>query len=67
MRLFNATIQVIDEVYLIFDRYVNVSLKEKAHSIYYHFTVFRFIPHKEFLSDVRSKGNVVYIHRFVFC
>ena len=58
-----------DEVRLVFDRYINSSLKEqmrtkrtKGKSTYYHVkdnTLIQNISLKDFLSDIRTKGELV--------
>ena len=58
-----------DEVRLVFDRYLEISLKSKMRNkrtqgtsiIYYHITdstFIKFISLKELLSDVRTKGEL---------
>ena len=67
-KIYNMTSQY-DEVRLVFDRYINSSLKEqmrtkrtKGKSTYYHVkdnTLIQNISLKDFLSDIRTKGELV--------
>ena len=67
-KIYNMTSHY-DEVRLVFDRYINSSLKEqmrtkrtKGKSTYYHVkdnTLIQNISLKDFLSDIRTKGELV--------
>ena len=68
LRLLINKSQGFDEIHLIFDRYLEVSLKKKMRSkrtrdkcMYYHVTdstLIKYISLKDFLSDIRTKSEL---------